>query len=205
MTFIKACMSWEQQREEKRVVTKGRGQVMSKAVITVCWISKSGNTVQDCLGSRLTDSQHSKKQKTNWARETSRLMLGSVKSKSASTKRRFPHKITAWLCFQEMCVPQIDRTQKKMIKAAEAFSIGWPGRLTTCVNGLGFRRRTCLQPQQSLCGRSHWTCFAFVMSKWWMSQLTTPSIQGGWRRGLLRDRNSNKIILRPLTRGASGL
>lgn len=138
----------ERQREEKRVVTKGRGQVMSKAIITVRWISKSGNTVQDCLGSRLMDSQHPKKQKTNWARETSRLMSGFVKSKSTSTKRRFPHKITARLCFQEMCVPQIDRTQKKMIKAAEAFGIGRPGRLTTCVNGLGFRRRTCLQPQE---------------------------------------------------------
>lgn len=63
-------------------------------------------------------------------------MSGYVKSKLASTKYRFLHNITAQLCFQEVCVVQFDRRQKKNMKAAEALSIVRPGRLTSCVNEL---------------------------------------------------------------------
>lgn len=139
-------------------------------------------------------------------------MPGFAKSKSASTKCHYLHKVIVQLCFQEVCVPQFDRRQRKTVKAAEALSIGPPCRLTSCVNGPGFRRWTCLQPQECPAVRA-WTlplnllsCFCVYCDE----QVVNVSADDSIHSGVMKNKtacggNSNKIILRPLTRGASGL
>lgn len=49
-----------------------------------------------------------------------------------------------------MCVASFDRRRQKKAryKGSTGAKYRRPGRLTTCADGLGFQRQTCLQPQQ---------------------------------------------------------
>lgn len=84
---------------------------------------------------------------------TSRLTSGYrafVKSKSASINCHFPHKILAQLCYKKHVFSSLtgEGRRRHSYKSSRGVKHRRPGRLTTCVNGLGFQRQTCLQPQE---------------------------------------------------------